>query len=195
MSNKEYDPNSWVSKWPKHIPIWDAHRPVHCRFGVAAQKCSEIETGLAMLVGQMQQAVKRQPEFTALLSELTKAALPLGSLIDLFCRLYRVQADDDVAQELENARKARNYLVHHFYRDRADLFTTPEGCKRLEDILISIYDELDAALQSLEDWRIKHVGYTPPEDTWDRINEDVARWESENQQMLDALLGKSQRRG
>jgi hypothetical protein len=195
MSNKEYDPHAWLSNWPKHIPIWDAHREVHCRFGVAAQKCSEIETPLAMLVGQMQQAVKRQPEFTALLSELTKTALPLGPLIDLFCRLYRVQADDDLAQELEKARKARNYLVHHFYRDSADLLTSPEGCRRLEDILISIHDDLDAARQALQDWRDNHLGYTASEDIWDRINEDVARWKSENQQMLDALLGKSQRRG
>lgn len=195
MSSHEYDPYAWVSNWPTDIPIWDAHSEVHCRFGVAAQKCSELETGLAMLIGQMQQAIKRQPQFAALLSELTKTALPLGPLIDLFCRLYGIGEDDDLAQELENAKKARNYLIHHFYRDRADLFTTPEGCKKLTDMLVSIHDDLDAARQYLEDWRDKHLGHSPPEDIWDRINADVDLWKSENQQMLDALLGKNQRWG
>lgn len=195
MSNKEYDPHAWLSNWPRHTPIWDAHREVHCRFGVAAQMCSEIETGLAMLVAQMQVAVKRQPEFAALLSELTNAALPLGPLIDLFCKLCGETVDDDLAQALEEVRKARNYLIHHFYRDRADLLTSPEGCKRLEEILVSIHDDLYDGNQALKDWHDNNLGYAVSEDIWDRINEDVARWRIENQHMLNALLGKCQRRG
>jgi hypothetical protein len=147
-----------------------------------------------MLISQIEQALKRVPTFETFLSALTKnGVLPLGPLIALFRRLYSVPEDDDLVENLEKAKKARNYLIHHFYRDRADLLTTPDGCQKMEEILSAIYDDLDVALQYLESWRDNHLGYTPPEEVWDRINEDIAKWKLENQQMLDSFLGKKER--
>jgi hypothetical protein len=196
MADEFYDPSTWFSTWPhKEKPVWDVWSKVHTRFGLAAQKGTELETGLVMLVAQMEQALEREPQLETLLAGLAKSGvLPLGLLISTFGQLYTVPNDDTVMQELERAKKARNYLIHHFYRDRAELFTSPEGCEKLVEILVSIYDDLDAALQQLEDWRDGHLGYTPHEEVWDRINEDVAKWRNENQQMLDACLGKNERR-
>jgi hypothetical protein len=192
-----YDPTAWFSKWPHdEKPLWDTYSRVHTRFGLAAQSCSELETGLVMLVAQLERALKRTPQLQSLLSALArKGVLPLSPLISIFGRLYGVPEDDPLMEELETARKARNYLIHHFYRDRAQLFETPEGCDQLVEILVSIRDDIDAALQGLKHWGDEHLVYTPPEDTWDRINEDVAKWRDETQQMLDAMLGKNERRG
>jgi len=197
MSDEFYDPTAWFSKWPhKQKAVIDAHSEVHARFGLAAQRGTELETGLVMLVAQMEQALQRKPQLEALLTALGKnGMLPLGPLISAFGRLYGVPADDRLMEELRKAKDARNYLIHHFYRDRADLFTTPEGCGQLVRILVSIYDDLDAALQWLGDWRDDHFGYTPPEDVWERINDDLAKWRTENQQILDAMLGKNARKG
>ena len=111
----------------------------------------------------------------------------MGRLIKTFCSLYGVPSQDPLREELERASQARNYLIHHFYRDRADLFRNPEGCDRLVEMLVSIYDDLDAALQYLEQWRERWFGPQPPEAIWEQINEDVAQWQRENQQMLDAI--------
>lgn len=196
MTGEFYNPTGWFSKWPHtQKPVIDAWSEVHTRFGIAAQRGTELETALVMLVAQMEQALQRKPKMEALLLALGKnGMLPLGPLISAFGRLYGVPADHGLMEELRKAKNARNYLIHHFYRDRADLFTTPEGCKQLVEILVSIYDDLDAAMQWLEDWRDDHLGYTPSEDVWDRINEDIAKWRIENQAMLDAMLGKNERR-
>ncbi|NJD54994.1 MAG: hypothetical protein FIA94_01160 [Nitrospirae bacterium] len=195
MTSEKYDPLSWLSKWPRDKALWDVWREVHARFGLAAQRGTELETGLVMMISQMEQALQRNLKLEILLSAIEKnGALPLGPLISLFRRLYQVPEDDVLTEELEKAKKGRNYLVHHFYRDQADLFTTSEGCQKLAEILVGINDDLDAAIQYLENWRDNHLGYTPPEDVWDRINEDVARWKLENQLMLDSFLGKNERR-
>ena len=196
MIEEKYDPSSWFYKWPQDKALWDVWREVHARFGLAAQSGTNLETGLVMLISQMEQALKRNPDFEMLLSAIKKnGALPLGPLISLFERLYQIPADDELTEELGKAKEARNYLIHHFYRDQATLFETPEGCQKLIAILVAIRDDLEVAIQYLEDWRDKHLGYTPPEDIRDRINDDVAKWKLENQQMLDSFLGKNERRG
>src|SRR5436853_42244 len=125
-SDDFFDPTAWFGEWPhKEKPVWDTWSKVHTRFGLAAQKCSELETALVLLAAQMEQALKRTPELESLLSRLaTNGMLPLGPLISIFARLYGVPEDDPLLAALATARKARNYLIHHFYRDRAAQFTT-----------------------------------------------------------------------
>ena len=197
MTEKKYDPFGWLSNWPlKDKGLWEAWDEIHARFGLAAQRSTELETGLVMLISQLEKALKRVPQFEILLSIIRKkGALPLGPLISLFIRLYQIPDDDELTEELEKAKNARNYLIHHFYRDQAELFTTPEGCQKITEILMGIYDDLDVAIQYLEDWRDQHFGYIPSEDIRDRINKDLAKWRHENQQMLDAFLGNNERRG
>jgi hypothetical protein len=192
-----HDPTGWFLKWPHNEkPVWEAWEKVHARFGIAAQRGCEIETGLIMLISQMEQALQQKLQLEGLLESLRKnGMLPLGPLIELFCKIYWVTDSDDLVVELRKAKSSRNYLIHHFYRDRADLFTTPEGCEKAVEILVSIYDDMDVAIQHLEDWRDKHFGYRPPEERWDEINEDVVKWRDEQQKMLNAFLGKNERHG
>lgn len=191
-----HDPAAWISRWPHDkIPLWETWREVHARFGLAASKGTELETALTMLISQMEQMLTQKLQLEDLLSELRdKGMLPLGALNKLFLKIYRVPENDELAIHLTTARKSRNYLIHHFYRDRADLFTTPEGCERAADILVSIYEDLVVAVESLEHWRDAHFGYRPPEETWDHINQDVTKWKDEQKLMLDAFLGINKRK-
>ena len=186
-----YSPGRWFSQWPHDKQsVWDSWREVHARFGLAAQESNRIETGLIMMVAQMEQAIGRDPRIESLLSSLASTGrLTLGFLIKNFRRLYGLSEDHPLAMQLERARELRNYLMHHFYRDQESSFTTPEGCEALVDLLVSIRDEMDAALQYLEEWRVEQFGYRPPEELWDEINEDVERHYREEQQMLDAIAG------
>ena len=188
-STDPYDPLAWLEKWPHDKqPLWDSWREVYTRFGLAAARSTEIETGLIMMIAQMRQVIERNPRIEKLLSALSDVnALSLGTLIKMFCKLYSVSRDDQLAKQLERARKSRNYLIHHFYRDRGDGFTTPEGCKELVGVLVSIYDELYTALEYLQEWRDRTFGYRPPEERWDEINEDVEKYLREEQLMLDAI--------
>lgn len=203
--NKElelYDPAAWVGKWPhEKKTIWDVHSKVHARFGLAVQACTKIETGLVMLVAQIKQLreyFEREQstlEFKSLLTELSKAgALTMGRLIWLFRQLYGVPKDHPVIRELERAKKSRNYLIHHFYRHRGDHFESPEGCERLIEELVSIYDDFHTALEHLEEWHNRSFGYTSLDDILDEINEDVEKWRFEQEQMLKAILGKKGRK-
>ena len=182
---ESFDPNVWSSEWPhERVSLWDAWSKVYERFGVAAERCNDLETGMIMLVAQKD---REHPEIESLLSALSKSGdLPLGRLIVMFSTLYGIAKQDHLFKELERARKSRNYLIHHFYRDRGELFRSPEGCARLAEILVSIHDDLDVAVQRLEEW----CGPRTREEIHDQINEDVAKWRRENQQMLDAILGK-----
>jgi hypothetical protein len=192
-----YDPAAWALKWPhKETPHWEAWREVYARFGIAAQRGCDLETGLVMLISQMEQILKQKLQLEGLLAALEKnGMLPLGPLITLFCKLYPVPEGDDLVAELGKAKKSRNYLIHHFYRDRAALFTTPEGCEKAIEILVSIHDDMDVAVQYLEDWRDEHLGYRPPEEIWESINQDITKWQNEQRLMLDAFLGKNERKG
>ena len=211
-----YDPTAWVGKWPhEKQSIWETHSKVHTRFGIAVQACTKLETGLVMLVAQRKQLdnelalllaqmkqlkehfkkLKITLEFNSLLTELSKAGvLTLGRLIGLFQKLYHIPKDDPVIQELERAKESRNYLIHHFYRHRADHFESPEGCKKLVKELVSISDDFFTALEILEDWQNRNLGYKPLDDKLDEINEDVAKWRCEQEQMLNAILGNKGRK-
>lgn len=189
---ESYGPSAWMLEWPhEQISVWDAWSKVYERFGVAAERSNDLETGLIMLVAQKEQ---EDPEIESLLSALSKRSeFSLGRLISLFCKLYGVSKRDPLCQELEQARKSRNYLIHHFYRDRAELFKSPEGCTRLVEILVSIHDGLDAAVERLEEWRDRRVGYRVREANRDQVIEDAEEWRREEKQMLDAILGRQQR--
>ena len=162
-----------------------------------AAEMEQVENELVMPAVIMEHFKKRKftLEFKSLLTELSKAgALTLGRLIGLFQKLFQIPKDDPVIQELQRAKESRNYLIHHFYRHRADHFESPEGCERLVKELVSISDDFFAALEILEDWQNRNLGYQPLDDILDEINEDVAKWRCEQEQMLNAILGNKGRK-
>jgi hypothetical protein len=188
-----YDPTSWVMKWPhKEISIVDAWTKVHARFGIVAKQASELETGLQMLVAQGRQWKKGNPEFEALLQELRTSADPLGALIKNFMTLYAIPKDSDLAKGFMLALNNRNYLIHHFYRDQEDKFTTPQGCEE-HGLLMKIYDDFDATIQNLKSWGNSVFGFRNDDDILDEINIDAKKWKTEYQLKLAAMLGRVNR--
>ena len=89
MKEKKYDPFGWLSNWPlKDKGLCEAWGKIHARFGLAAQRSTELETGLVMLISQLEQArwiqlpsatlgrFKRQAAVASvLLKRLSKGAL------------------------------------------------------------------------------------------------------------------------
>ena len=189
MSEK-YDPAEWIANWPHDkISIADAWGKVHTRFGYAAQEGSKLETALVMLISQTQQILQRQATFDDLLAYLEEnGSLTLGKLARIFEGFF--QPSDELKEALLLSVKKRNYLVHHFYRHRASLFDSPEGCEKMQEELVLIQYDLSTAYELLENWRDQRFGVIPEEDRWNRINADVEKWRGEQDAMLKAILGK-----
>ena len=182
-------PGHWVVEWPTDVDIAEAFSEVHARFGFAAECGNELETALVMLISQLEQAVHRRLSFDDLLHFLEKnGSLTLGKLVDIFVRYFRPPRD--LAAELRNAAKARNYLIHHFYRQRAEQFHSPDGCKKLQEELVSIQYEIAGATEQLEYWRDATFGARSYDEALDDIYADVRKWRREEAAMLKAMLGR-----
>jgi len=182
-------PSEWLGRWPANVDLVDAWAKVHTRFGFAAQSGNELETALVMLISQMEQATHRRPSFDHLLEFLEKnGSLTLGRLVDIFERYFRPPRE--LLLDLREAAKARNYLIHHFYRSRAELFHSPEGCRKLENELVSIQYDVDGAIEQLEYWRDHTLGARSYDDILDEIYADVKKWRREDAAMRKAMLGK-----
>lgn len=187
---KDADPLDWLSKWPlDQVPLVEAWTAVHTRFGFAAEVASELETGLLMLVSQCQQINERRLSFEDLLEYLeANGALTLGRLVQLLADACALPTE--LRESLALAQKRRNFLVHHFYRQRAELFHMPEGCKQLEEELLSIQYDLHDAAEQLKKWADTIFGARCHDDILDDIRRNVRQWRSEQDAMLRAILGK-----
>ncbi len=63
-----------------------------------------------------------------------------------------VDVSDDLDARLDDARLTRNRLVHHFFRERAELFMTVEGKRiMLQELhqMFNIFFDLDKELQRI----------------------------------------------
>lgn len=181
-------PTSWLSKWPHdEISLVEAWSAVHTRFGFAAQAATELETGLLMLVSQSQQLKELRLTFDDLLEYLdTNGELTLGRLVMRLDGLYKLPID--LKDALLLAKRRRNFLIHHFYRHRADRFQTPQGCEQLKDELVCIQDDLSAAADLLKGWMDGVFGVRSDDDVWDDIRRDPQKWRSEQRAMLKAMV-------
>src|SRR5574340_1131396 len=178
---------SWLSRWPHdQVSVAGAWASVHTRFGFAAQAGGELETALVMIVSQSQQIIEQHLSFEDLLEYLeANGTLTLGKLVVLFSQIHEVS--DELRDVLEIAVKKRNYLIHHFYRNRAELFYSPEGCKQLEDELISIQNDLSAATEQLGYW-MDSFGARSDGEIWDEIRGNVEKMALEQDAMLKAII-------
>lgn len=189
--NDEYNPTKWLSEWPlDEISLKDAWCSVHLRFGFAAEKGNELETALIMLVSQAQQIEEKKLSFDDLIEMLDKnGGLTLGRLISLFENIYSIPSDSELSQELDKAKRSRNYLIHHFYRHNSDKFKTPNGCKELVNELSTLQDNIEVAREYLENWRDSNFGSRPLDEILDSIRKNPDRWLKENEAMLRAIVG------
>lgn len=189
--NKESGPLNWMENWSlDDNSLIDTWSKVHIRFGFAAQEGNNLETALIMLLSQIQIVLERKLEFSDLLEALEKnGGLVLGRLIQLFVQAYDIEKESELVQELEKAKKSRNYLIHHFYRHNNEKFKSPEGCEELVSELSNLQDNISVAIELLECWRDSEFGYRSAEQLRDKIRENPDQWATENEAMLDSIIG------
>ena len=181
----------WLSRWPlERVPLADTWASVHTRFGFASQVACELETGLLMLVSQFQQVRESRLTFEDLLKYLeTNGVLTLGRLVHLLDRLHKLPSE--TRETLDLGIRRRNFLIHHFYRHRAELFHSPDGCKKLEEELLAIQYDLSEAIEQLKIWADTVIGTRSNDEIRDDIREDIAKWRREQEAMLKAISGKN----
>lgn len=160
MANEIEGSLSWFMAWPHNeITVMDKHKEVHFRYGLAAQKAAELETGIVLLLVDLD--IKSQGEYRFedsldLISHYSQNVRMLGRLIGALKE--KTNLSEEFAEQLEAALCNRNYLIHHFYRERAELFKSPSGCDGLIEELVHIKDHIEIAVDSLHAVTIDLVG-------------------------------------
>jgi hypothetical protein len=166
-------------------------RETFAYFGRAAYAASCLEHGLtialmkAELMSQVAGRARRERNaptkaaWEAMFDDYMAKhdALPLGTLIQRFCKVVKTSPELDAL--LEQALVQRNFLAHGFFRERAVSFAHPAG----RDEMIA---ELDAAhnllLQADDAVQAAVAGVLP------RIGVNVDRMEAESEAIVRDLL-------
>jgi hypothetical protein len=112
-------------------------------FGSAAQHAQHFEAALAEFLSEYNKLTKRAvslEEFAALDQKLQKKTF--GTLLREFSKYVTIQ-DLNVVRLLEVALEKRNFLMHHFFRER-------DGKLRLEEDRMGLLSELTGIDHFLE---------------------------------------------
>ena len=122
-------------------------------FGSAAQHGLDYEIALEEFLLTYNKIFKEltQQDLEAIETKLQKKTI--GSLLKEF-KGYVTISDRTVEQFLNNARKKRNFLIHHFLRQRRDRFDTEQGRMEMLAELVSIEKELKIATRLINGMRI-----------------------------------------
>ena len=135
--------SSFLSDFPDED---DQAREVYAVYGLAAYMAAVLESGLAIDLTMLElisdiRNIKTEAEWQARHdTEMEKAhRLPLGAAIIRFRK--KVALSEEASAVLSEALIARNYLIHHFFRDKIEQFYSPIGRARLHETLMS-YVEL-----------------------------------------------------
>jgi hypothetical protein len=132
--------------------VEEQHRDVYCHFGAAAARASEFEmvlTNILLLNAKRSGKVTTVEDFDALDAKLRESKKTLGNL------LKEVKLGTTLPGRtlgaLGQALDCRNYLIHHFFRDKAFEFETEEGRTRLVNELREARDYIVVATRLAND--------------------------------------------
>ncbi len=160
MEEEAIDSLAWFTAWPHDkVSVMDKWCEVHFRYGLAAQKATELETDLVLLLVDIDVKSKRKYRFEdsiALITHYSQDIRLLGRLIAIL--KTKAKLSEDFEEELATALSKRNYLVHHFYRVRSAFFYTPSGCDELIDEVVEIKDHIEIASDSLHEVTEQLIG-------------------------------------
>lgn len=122
-------------------------------FGSAAQRGLDYEIALEKFLLTFNKIFKKltQQDLEAIETELQKKTI--GSLLKEFKKHVTV-SDSTIKQFLDNARDKRNFLIHHFFRQRQAKFDTEKGRMEMLAELVSIEKELEMATKLTNGMRI-----------------------------------------
>jgi uncharacterized protein with HEPN domain len=129
-------------------PDADQRREVYAWYGGAMYYAQVLEHGLVNLVVAVEigRAIKTELERHALYEELF--AKPMGEHVKRV--LKEVRLTDAQVLRLGKARAARNFLAHHYFRERAGEFLTVAGRNKLIRELDELCAEFEAVDEELE---------------------------------------------
>lgn len=133
-------------------------RDVFAHYGLAAYQASCVEHGLAILLALISGSdqVHRWVYDHRLSRNLEDT---FGGLVVNFLKIP-IPAYDPIKKRLAEAVKDRNWLIHHYFWDRAIEFPTDDGCKKMIKELVRLatcFSVLDADLDNLvTDWARTH---------------------------------------
>ena len=121
-------------------------REVSARFGLAMYRAQCLERQLAIIMatkyGPGPTRITRE-EFDALQEGLFRRTL--GQLVSEIGKL--VEVNEDEKEQLKDALKKRNWLVHHYFWDRAVMFQSESG----RASMISELQEIAEYFQALDE--------------------------------------------
>jgi hypothetical protein len=127
----------------------DLVRDVYAHFGLAIYKANVLEHGLtnAMLYANMTAGgLPTLTDFDAFLA--AKFEKTLGALIkDL---KNHVPVDATLEETLRAALTKRNWIAHHYFRERSETFMSDRGCRSMIAELESAQDLFERADKALD---------------------------------------------
>jgi len=123
-------------------------REVYAQFGLAIFLAQVLEHSLvnAMVAGRLaERETLTKPDVDAFMTEQFEK--PLGRLISTLSKF--VQVPDELAMILREALEERNWLAHHYFRERANMFMTEAGRQAMLDELPQSHQKFERAEEAL----------------------------------------------
>ncbi|UWX03484.1 hypothetical protein H1235_10165 [Pseudoxanthomonas sp. NC8] len=126
-------------------------KEIYARFGLAIYQAQCLEHGLVNalvmldLIPNERHKAKSRSEWEGLVDSFmdSKFELTLGRLIKALAAVTAVP--DNLGQNLASALKLRNYLAHHYFRERSEAFVSAAGRRRMFDELVEWHGQLSKA--------------------------------------------------
>jgi hypothetical protein len=150
-------------------------REVYAQFGLAAYEAQVLEHGLANAMLYASMSAGRLPtlaDFDAFLE--AKFEKTLGALINDL--RHHISVDPELQGTLTTALKKRNWLAHHYFRQRSTTFMSDRGCTTMIAELESaqeIFRQADRALETVVKPFAAKVGVT--DDRLDAMVAEITR--------------------
>lgn len=126
-------------------------KEIYARFGLAIYQAQCLEHGLVNalvmldLIPNERHKAKSRSEWEDLVDSFmdSKFELTLGRLIKALAAVTGVP--DNLSQDLASALRLRNYLAHHYFRERSEAFVNAAGRRRMFDELVEWHNQLSKA--------------------------------------------------
>jgi hypothetical protein len=163
---------------PEHLdPESDQIRQVYAKYGLAMYLAQVLEHGLANLVvaTQLGSSVKSSEAMEELWKELF--ALTMGTQMKRVLKEARLSASQ--VARLQRALRTRNFLAHHYFRERAAQFLSFSGRNEMLDELETMQAELREADKELEP--LTFSLFTRWGITQERVREEADRLRAEQE--------------
>ena len=143
-------------------PKEEHYKEVYAQFGLAVYYAQVFEQGLVNMITLF--ILAKTPGVTRELFEelfTVHAKKTLGRLINIAKK--HVSFPEDNTKIFEEALGKRNYLIHHYFFERIDKFTTSEGREEMLSELEEIrkcLSEADDLIDPITDQICKKLGFT-----------------------------------